>query len=60
MVFKCQSVYSIFNEIDANNHEVILISLLSLFFKETAILIDLKETIFRLFKKLSSPTLSSS
>ena len=49
----------IFNEINANNHEVILISLLSLlFFDETATLIDLKETRSRLFKKLSSPTLS--
>ena len=56
--FKCQLVSLIFNEINANNHEVILIALLSLlFFNETATLIDLKETISRRFKKLSSPTL---
>ena len=46
----------VFNEINAN--KVIFISLLSLLsFSETATLIDLKETISRLFKKLSSPTL---
>ena len=48
----------IFNEITANNHEVILISLLTLFFfNKTATLIDLKEKITNLFTKISSPAL---